>query len=421
MESIVGGVAELLAEMYEKEGNFEAVALQLRKVIAQNKKEFTQDLNNHISILSAEQKNISLKKDAEIHRLKSVELKEKSRALEQTIVELKETQQQLIYQEKMAALGGLIAGIAHEINTPFAVIQAAVQNVNKYAGQVISLDYPNLLLRLEPDTRASFIKLIKEASKPHELLSTSEERGIRLKLAKDLESRGVERAMKVADWLMDMHIHDVNEDILIILGSPEREGIMKVSYELSGIMRNLVNIQRAVIKGSKTVFALKNYTHFGSAKELTLIDPLEEIKTILQLYENQIKNKVELSWDAPKPVLIEGMPDELNQVWMNLIHNALLQAMSFSGKLGISSIEREEGLEIRITDSGCGIEPENADRIFEAFFTTKQQGVGSGLGLHIVKRIIEKHHGNITFTSRPGETTFSVLLPKRQPNEESQH
>ncbi|MEL6249415.1 MAG: ATP-binding protein, partial [Cyanobacteria bacterium J06627_15] len=102
--------------------------------------------------------------------------------------------------------------------------------------------------------------------------------------------------------------------------------------------------------------------------------------------------------------------DELNQVWTNLIHNAL-QAMDNRGTLTIEGAAETDGLVVRITDSGSGIPPEVQDRIFQPFFTTKAPGEGSGLGLDIVRRIIEKHHGSISVTSMPGKTTFTVRLP----------
>ena len=102
--------------------------------------------------------------------------------------------------------------------------------------------------------------------------------------------------------------------------------------------------------------------------------------------------------------------DELNQVWVNLIHNAL-QAMSNQGRLTIKVEQQDTMVGVQISDCGCGIPEDIQGRIFEPFFTTKGIGEGSGLGLDIVKRIIDKHAGSISFSSRPGKTVFSVLLP----------
>jgi signal transduction histidine kinase len=99
------------------------------------------------------------------------------------------------------------------------------------------------------------------------------------------------------------------------------------------------------------------------------------------------------------------------QVWTNLIHNAI-QAMEGKGKLEIVVREQDNYVIVQVTDSGCGIPPEIQERIFEPFFTTKPLGEGSGLGLDIVKKIVNKHEGRIEVESVPGETTFRVWLPR---------
>ena len=105
-------------------------------------------------------------------------------------------------------------------------------------------------------------------------------------------------------------------------------------------------------------------------------------------------------------------PDELNQVWTNIIQNAA-QAMQYKGKLTIHTYDKIDHVEVTFTDTGSGIAPEIQDKIFEPFFTTKAMGEGSGLGLHISKQIIEKHKGSITISSILGQgTTFSIKLPK---------
>jgi signal transduction histidine kinase len=105
-------------------------------------------------------------------------------------------------------------------------------------------------------------------------------------------------------------------------------------------------------------------------------------------------------------------PDDLNQVWENLIHNAL-QAMDYKGKLTIAVRKQDSHALVAISDTGKGIPDAMKRKIFEPFFTTKPAGEGSGLGLNIVKKIIEKHRGTITFESQPGKTTFYVSLPIR--------
>jgi signal transduction histidine kinase len=113
-------------------------------------------------------------------------------------------------------------------------------------------------------------------------------------------------------------------------------------------------------------------------------------------------------YEALQPIFC--YPDELNQVWTNLIHNAI-QAMKGVGILEITVSQQRNEVIVRMTDSGCGIPEDIKAQIFEPFFTTKSAGEGSGLGLDIVKKIIDKHQGNIDVDSQPGRTTFTVVLP----------
>ena len=136
----------------------------------------------------------------------------------------------------------------------------------------------------------------------------------------------------------------------------------------------------------------------------------DSIETVLTLYHNLIKHGVEVIRTYDDLPNISCYCDELNQVWTNIVHNAL-QAMNGKGKLEIQIRNAEQFAEVRIIDSGSGI-PENIkDKIFEPFFTTKPQGEGSGLGLDIVKKIIDKHNGQIEVESEPGRTCFIVRLP----------
>jgi signal transduction histidine kinase len=130
------------------------------------------------------------------------------------------------------------------------------------------------------------------------------------------------------------------------------------------------------------------------------------------LYHNQIKQNIELICDYDEDVpLLMCHPDELNQVWTNLIHNAL-QAMDYKGKLAISIKVVDKDIVVAVKDSGCGIPEDIMERIFEPFFTTKSAGEGSGLGLDIVRGIIEKHGGRIEIDTKVGKgTTFTVYLP----------
>jgi signal transduction histidine kinase len=177
-------------------------------------------------------------------------------------------------------------------------------------------------------------------------------------------------------------------------------------------MKNSQNIKTAVDRASKIVFALKSYARNDQAQEMVLANIPESIDTVLTIYHNQLKQGINLTKKFDQVPQIYCYPDELNQVWTNLIHNAA-QAMNGTGDLSIS-LEKLDAtsLQISVSDTGIGIPPENLEKIFDAFYTTKPAGEGSGLGLYIVKQIIEKHQGCISVKSELGKgTTVFVKFP----------
>jgi len=167
----------------------------------------------------------------------------------------------------------------------------------------------------------------------------------------------------------------------------------------------------AVEKATKVVFALKKYVHRSVVGEKVPTDIIDGIETVLTLYQNQLKHGIEVMKKYDKLPSVSCDQDEMNQVWTNLIHNAI-QAMNNKGILKITVLNKDDIVTISIADNGCGIEPDVHDKVFEPFFTTKKQGEGSGLGLDIVKKIIDKHNGKIAFQSELGKgTEFTVELP----------
>src|ERR687885_2740019 len=162
------------------------------------------------------------------------------------------------------------------------------------------------------------------------------------------------------------------------------------------LVRSTRTITTATDRAAKVVFALKSYARYEHSGEKVQAQITEGIESILTLYHSQFKQGVEVirNYSELLPSIL-CYPDELNQVWTNIIHNAL-QAMDYQGALTIDVTTIDQQAHISITDSGKGIPPEIKSRIFEPFFTTKPPGEGSGLGLDIVKKIIEKHDGKIT-------------------------
>ena len=197
---------------------------------------------------------------------------------------------------------------------------------------------------------------------------------------------------------------------LSLLKHPQVDWILDLAYNLTRLLGNNRTIITSVDKAAKVVFALKNYARFDQIGEKHLVDITEGLETVLAIYHNRLKQNIELSRNYQDKPQIWCYPDELIQVWTNLIHNGI-QAIQVKGRLTISTKKENNGIKVEIGDSGCGIPPEIRDKIFEPFFTTKPTGEGSGLGLHISKNIIDKHQGTIAVNSKPGQTVFSIWLP----------
>ena len=337
-------------------------------------------------------------------------LQERNEDLATAIQELQATQEHLIQSEKMAALGQLIAGIAHEINTPLGIIGSSIDNIANFWEENLE-NLPQFFQKTSSTSQVYFLKLLYRSSIDRETIFTSKEkRKFKQSLVNYLIGKKLESAEEIADTLVDMEIYDDLEELLPLFQLPDWEIVLNTAYQFTSFKKSISLIQRATAKSGKVVFALKSYAHFDSKQEKVEANLHSGIETVLTLYQNQLKHGIEVVrkyGDLPK---ILCYPDELNQVWTNLVHNAL-QAMNYKGTLTIETQFMDGNLSIKFIDNGKGIPPEIVPKIFQPFFTTKPAGEGSGLGLDIVRKIIDKHQGNISVESVPGETIFTVSLP----------
>ncbi|PSB24317.1 hybrid sensor histidine kinase/response regulator [filamentous cyanobacterium Phorm 46] len=345
---------------------------------------------------------------AEYNRTLEIQVAERTQELKTALDNLQTTQEELIQSEKMAALGQLVAGVAHELNTPLGAIRSSAGNMIKFLGPTIT-NLPSLLQSLSPAETDTFSQLMYRSLQKDMTLTAREERKLKRALIRQLEGEDIEEADDIADTLVDMGIYEA-DDFLSLLQKGDRDRILEIAYKLSEIQRGTQIINTAADRASKVVFALKTYARYDSSEKMVQSNITQGIETVLTLYQNNLKHGVEVIRNFAKIPPVPCYVDQLNQVWTNLIHNAL-QAMENKGTLTLEILEEGKYIKVSVTDSGKGIPTEIMPKIFTPFFTTKPPGEGSGLGLDIVKKILDKHRGKIEAASVPGTTTFTVFLP----------
>lgn len=349
-----------------------------------------------------------LSKNGELHKQKD--------ELENTLEDLRQTQNKLIESEKMAALGQLIAGVAHEINTPLGAINSSANLISEVLNESL-VEMPSFFLSLDKTHQDEFFAMIDNSFGKDEHITSKEERRLRRILKSELQDIGVKEPDTLTYLLVDMGISEINGYIDILKDEKNYE-IVKMANKICGLKSGIHTIKTATDRASKVVFALKTFGRYDHKDELVKTNIVDGIKTVLTLYTNKLKQGVEVVQKYTTLGTIDCYPDELNQVWTNIIHNAI-QAMDNKGVLTINVDEDKENVVVSISDNGCGMPDDVKERIFDAFFTTKPAGEGSGLGLDIVAKIIEKHKGKIEVNSQEGVgTTFTCYLPQSQKIEE---
>lgn len=352
-------------------------------------------------------KEVIERKKAERNEREAKEKAEQTaKELAETLQELESTQDQLVQSEKLAALGQLISGIAHEINTPLGAIQSSLDSV---AGVLegIFQSLPKIAAELSTEDLELFFKMTNNSRHQVEKPSAAERR----KLIKNVTAKLRECDKFSADTLILCGHAEQPELFLPLINHPQREIIFKTARQLYYLKNGIGTISISTQKTAKVVTALKTFANTEESGEKQYVDLQTNIENIITLYENQMRQGITLKTHFDKLNPVPCFIDKLNQVWTNLIHNAL-QAMDNQGILDISLTEEDGSAQFIIKDSGKGIPEDIQHKIFEPFFTTKKTGEGSGLGLDTVRKIIEQHNGMIRFESQTDQgTAFFVSIP----------
>jgi len=315
-------------------------------------------------------------------------------------------------QEKMAALGTMSAGLAHELNNPAAAAQRSAAELNKTLLKWQSLTHQIESIAFKENQTQWLAGFMKEASRRFESplkINALEKIDLVDQLQSWLEANRVESAWELAPAMVNF-----GWDIKA-LEKLKGAAFFNLSIQWLGtsclMMGLLSEVGQTTERLSQIVRAMKSYTYLDQAPLLE-VDVHEGLENTLVIMQHKLKHGViikrEYSSNLPR---IEAYASELNQVWTNIIDNAI-DAMNGKGEITLRTSAEDNYVIVEIQDNGPGIPDNIQARIFEPFFTTKPPGKGTGLGLHISHDIVaNRHKGQLLLESKPGETKFKVVLP----------
>src|SRR5208282_175346 len=325
---------------------------------------------------------------------------------------IRETTRMEQQRDRLAGLGKLSAGLAHELNNPASAAKRATSQLRDILKKIkdasLELGRKNLTAAQKAEIEKLETSLIQHDEPRPDPLAVSD---LEEQVDSLLRSHGQNDLWQLAADLARKNLKpEVLESLFAVLDAgTARAALVRIAASLE--IANLLNeIESSTSRISDLVGAIKEYTHMDQAP-VQNVDIVKSLESTLTILNHKLKRGVVVQRDYQRvPLLVNSFGSELNQVWTNIIDNAI-DAMGGKGELRVRTHRDDDCVVVEIGDNGPGISPEVKAHIFEPFFTTKGVGEGTGLGLDTVQRIVKKHRGNIQVDSRPGNTRFQVWLP----------
>ncbi len=351
-------------------------------------------------------------KDAANERLGTL-----NRRLTQALDELSKAQTALVESEKLAILGRLAATVAHDLNTPIGAASASALTALDISARL--LDGAVELQDFHDPEGAKALAAITSAVDgfdPSFALFGSERRKTIKQAEAIFATSGFPEAYELAARLVDIGMYAPaaydSVNTALIKGGPAAMSVQRALPQAEIIVASRI-VVNAINAASSVVATLKAYVKGGLDAAPEVVDLAEELRSLLALLGTKLRQSVNVKLETSGNPLVYGHRDSLNRVWMNLLLNAL-EAIAYRGTLALRIREDGNIAVIEIEDDGPGIPVNLLAEIWRPFFTTKADSQGTGLGLHIVKDILESEGGKVGVESQPGCTVFSVRLPLYQ-------